>query len=227
MPRSLIKNIRRYPAKTPGHKTAFVLCGFGGSIWQTQRLLRVLRGAGYDVMAMDFPKEVLSKGDPQLLLDLMDEVVRFADTEAKKLGKPVLLVGISLGALVSLNVLRRSKSFDKGILITGGDIVKVAHNIYGRKVWPGTYDDLAGTWKTLNMYSDPRELREKRILFVLPSRDKLIDPTDVHQETKIQNEAGNTLILVERHSFGHIGTIIEETILFPKRILNYIRQVED
>ncbi len=227
MKSSSIKNVRSYPARKPGQKTAFVLCGFGGSIWQTKRLLRVLHKAGYDVMAMDFSKEVLSKGDPQLLLDLMDEVVVFAEKEAQKTNRPILLVGISLGALVSLNILRRSKLFNKGVLITGGDIVKVAHNIYGRRVWPQSYNELATSWKTLNMYSNPNELHEKRILFVLPSRDKLINPADVRAETKTQNNAGNTLILVERHALGHIGTIIEETILFPTRILGYIRRIEN
>jgi hypothetical protein len=223
---SLIKNIRHYPAKVPGDKTAFVLCGFGGSIWQTKRLLRVLHRSGYDVLALDFPKEVLSKGDPKLLIDLMNEVVRFAEQEAKKVNTPILLVGISLGALVSLNILRRSKSFSKGVLVTGGDIVKVAQNIYGHQVWPQTYRELAVTWQSINMYSRPEQLEGKKILFVLPSRDKLIDPSDVRREVKLQNKAGNILILKERPAFGHVGTIIEETILFPKRILAYIEKLD-
>lgn len=221
---SLIKTVKTYPAKIPGKKHALVLCGFGGSIWQTKRLLRVLHKANYDVTAMDFPEDVLSKGDPQLLLDLMDEITAFA--EANKLGRPTLLVGISLGALVSLNIMRRSRLFNKGVLVTGGDIVKVAHNIYGHKVWPQQYDELAETWASLNMYSSPIQLKDKRILFVLPSKDRLIDPADVRQEVKLQNDAGNILILVERHALGHIGTIIEETILFPRRILAYIDRVE-
>jgi hypothetical protein len=223
---SLVKNLKTYPAKIPSGKTALVLCGFGGSIWQTKGLLRVLHQAGYDITALDFHQAVLGKGDPRLLLDLMDEVTTFAEAEAKKTDKPILLVGISLGALVSLNVMRRSKLFHKGVFVTGGDIVKVAHNIYGHKVWPQPYDELAKMWTSINMYSDPDQLKDKRILFVLPSKDRLIDPVDVRREIKVQNDAGNTLILVERHALGHIGTIIEETILFPKRILGYIDRVE-
>lgn len=34
-------------------------------------------------------------------------------------------------------------------------------------------------------------------------------------------------MLVERHALGRIGTIIKETILFPKRILGYIERVEN
>ncbi|HEX8762546.1 MAG TPA: hypothetical protein VF733_02190 [Candidatus Saccharimonadales bacterium] len=222
----MIQTIKHYPAKNSEHKTAFVLCGFGGSIWQTRRLLKTLHKAGYDVIALDFSKEVLSKGDPQLMINLMENVTTWAETEARKINHPILLVGISLGALVSLNIMRRSKLFNKGILITGGDIVKVAHNIYGRKIWPQRYNDLAKIWTTINMYSHPAQLADKKILFVLPSRDKLIDPCDVRREVKTQNNAGNTLILIERHSLGHIGTIIEETILFPKRILRYMQKID-
>lgn len=223
---SLIKNVKFYPAKTPGLKRCLVLCGFGGSIWQTKRLLGILHKAGYDITAMDFSKDVLSKGNPRLLLSLMNEVTILAEAEARRVGKPILLVGISLGALVSLNIMRRSKLFNKGVLVTGGDIVKVAQNIYGHRVWPQSYEELTKTWTSLNMYSDPIQLKGKRILFVLPSRDRLIDPTDVRQEVKTQNDAGNTLMLVERHALGHVGTIIEETILFPKRILGYIDRIE-
>jgi hypothetical protein len=127
---------------------------------------------------------------------------------------------------MSLNILRRSPLFDTGVLITGGDIVKVAHNIYGAKVWPQSYDELAKTWQPVNIYSDPHQLVGKRILFVLPSKDRLIDPEDVRREMTRQVAAGNHLMRIERHSFGHIGTIIEETILFPGRVLRYIERVK-
>ena len=224
---SLIKNIRHYTAKVPNQKAAFVLYGFGGSVWQTKRLLRVLHKAGYDITAMDFSKEVLAKGDPALLIRLIDEMIAIAEREARKSGKPILLIGISLGALVSLNILRRSSLFDAGVLITGGDIVKVAQNIYGQKVWPYTYEELAKVWQDVNMYTKPGELQGKRLLFVLPVKDRLIDPTDVRLEVQAQTQAGNELILIERRSFGHIGTIIEETIVFPRRVLAYIQKVQD
>jgi pimeloyl-ACP methyl ester carboxylesterase len=222
---SFIKTVKSYPAKRGGGKTAFVLCGFGGSIWQTRRLLAVLRRAGYDVTAFDFSEAVLSTGDPAALPGLVDEMVALVEARAKALGKPILLVGISLGALISLNILRRSPLFRESVMITGGDIVKVAQRIYGPKVWPQSYDELARQWRHINIYSDPKELAGRRLLFVLPAKDKLIDPEDVRKEVQTQNNAGNHLVLLERHWFGHVGTIIEETILFPRRVLRYIRQV--
>lgn len=208
-------------------KPVLLLCGFGGSVWQTKRLVGVLQRNGYAVTTLDFPKEVLSKGDPQLLPKLIAEVVDFADKEAQRSAKPMLLVGISLGALITLNILRRSALFDRGVLITGGDIVKVAHGIYGRKVWPQSYPQLAKQWQHINMYSEPQELAGKRLIFVLPAKDDLIDTSDIYSEIKKHNAAGNHLKLVERHSFGHIGTIVEETIVFPRRVLTYIEQIRN
>jgi pimeloyl-ACP methyl ester carboxylesterase len=220
---SYIRTTKTYFSPDAG-KYAFVLCGFGGSIWQLRRLIRVLQRQGYNVIAMDFGAEVLSSGDPSLLPQLVDEVVTSVENTQHELGQPMLLVGVSLGALLALNVLRRSADFDKAVLITGGDIVKVAQRLYPQ-AWPQSYDDLAKQWRAINMYSDPGQLRGKHAHMVLPTKDKLIDPDDVRQETKRQQQAGNDLELLERNWFGHLGTIIEEAVLFPRRTKQYIARV--
>lgn len=222
---SLINSVHRFPSKVANPKQVLLMCGFGGAIWQTRRLTAVLNRAGYDVTALDFPREVLSKGDPSLLLEMVEEVVEFVEGEAKKTNQKILLVGISLGSLLSLNIFRRSKQFDKAIMITGGNIVTVAKNIFGNKVWPQSHEELSKQWYDVNIFSEKEVWVGKRALFVLPTRDKLIDTSEVVNEIQKQNDAGNTLLLVKRNHFGHIGTIIEETIIFPRRILGYIDQV--
>ncbi|HSX30601.1 MAG TPA: hypothetical protein VLE99_01670 [Candidatus Saccharimonadales bacterium] len=223
---SLVKNVKTYPAKQPSTREALFLCGFGGRIWQGKRLINVLRRNGYHVTALDFSTEVLSKGDPKLLPELIDEVVAFAETKAKGASEPILLVGVSLGALISLNILRRSKHFNEGVLITGGDIAKVALRIYGNHVWPQSYDKLAEQWLSINMYTPPKQLRGKRLLFVLPAHDRVVDTSDVYREVSLQNKTGNHLLLVTRRPFGHTGTILEETVLFPRRVLSYIERIK-
>lgn len=203
-----------------------MLCGFGGNIWQIRPLVHTLKKAGYDVTALDFSKTVLDAGDTRLLPELIDEVVEFAEKEARESSAPVLLVGVSLGALISLNLLRRSKRFDTAVMITGGDIVKVAKRLYGDSIWPQSYDELAKAWQKINMYSEPSELTGKRLLFVLPRRDRLIDVEDVRGEVEKQQRAGNALTLIERRAFGHVGTIVEEAVQFPRRTLRYIEHVE-
>jgi alpha-beta hydrolase superfamily lysophospholipase len=223
---SLIQNIKRFPTKKTPSKEAILLCGFGGAIWQTKRLTNKLNRAGYNVTALDFPKTVLSSGDPTLLPQMISEVVSHVEDQAKKADQKILLVGISLGSLLSLNIFRRSKLFDTAVMVTGGNIVTVAQNIYGRKVWPQSHTELSKLWETINIHTDPELLRNKRALFVLPSRDHLIDTSEVLTEIDRQTRAGNNIKLVTRGSFGHVGTIIEETILFPSRILKYIDQLE-
>ena len=223
---SLLQNIKFFASKKHSTKKAILLCGFGGAIWQTKRLTSTLNRAGYDVTALDFSQKVLSSGNPRLLPQLVEEVVAFVENEARKTNEKILLVGISLGSLLSLNILRRSKCFDTAIMLTGGNIVTVAQNLYGAKVSPQTHKALSGLWKDVNIFTDPELLKDKRALFVLPSRDKLIDTSEVLAEITKQNQAGNSIQLVKRSSFGHIGTIIEETVLFPKRVLGYIDRVE-
>jgi len=201
------------------------MCGFGGAIWQTRRLTSTLNRAGYDVTALDFPKEVLSKGDPALLPTMINEVVTFVEDEAKKTDQKITLVGISLGSLLSLNIFRRSNLFDKAVMITGGNIVTVAQHIFGSKIWPQSHQKLSKLWEDINIFTDPSLLKGKHALFVLPARDRLIDTSEVLAEIDRQNAAGNRITLITRKSFGHYGTIIEETILFPKRTLRYLEQL--
>lgn len=222
---SLIRTTKHYPAFGQSDRHIILLCGFGGRVWQNLRLIRLMRQAGYHVTALDFHKTVLSSGDPTLLPQLVREVHAFAEAEATRLGRPPLLVGISLGALIALNIVRRSTTFRQAVLVTGGDIVKVAQKIY-RHVWPTTYDELAHEWREVNMYSEPASLAGKRLLFVLPTKDKQVDPADVYEEVARQRAAGNEIELLERTRFGHLGTIIYETIWRPRTIIEYVRRFE-
>jgi len=218
--------VRYFPTKAKNPKHVILLCGFGGAIWQTRRLRNVLNRAGYNITALDFPKRVLSEGNPKLLPQLVDEVVDFVEKEAAKSSQKILLVGISLGSLLSLNIFRRTTTFNEAIMITGGNIVTVAQNIYGHVAWPQSHEELSKLWQEVNIFTDPELLSGKHALFVLPTKDKLIDTSEVVTEIEAQRNAGNDLTLIRRNSFGHVGTIIEETILFPSRILSYIEKLE-
>ena len=224
---TLIPNCKYFPTKAQDPKEVILLCGFGGAIWQVRRLIAVLNRAGYNVKALDFSRDVLSDGNPTLLPKLVDEVTSFVETEGHKTDKKILLIGISLGSLLSLNIFRRSKRFDSAVMLTGGNIVTVAKNIYGDKVWPQSHEELSELWKDVNIFTEPKLLSRKRALFVLPSKDKLIDTSEVLIEIKRQVDAGNSVQLIKRDHFGHIGTIIEETVVFPKRIKNYINRLEN
>lgn len=220
-----MQNTKYFQSAQSAGKTVFLLCGFGGRIYQTQRLVHVLLRAGYDVYALDFSKDSLASGDSDVLLELANEVSTYIEEKTKDLSSDkVLLIGISLGALLSLNVIRRSMRLKKAVLITGGDIVKIAQKLYPKK-WTQSYKELAETWRQVNMYSDVENLKGKRFLFVLHPSSKMIDAQDAYAEIRRQTDAGNTLLLVERPKYDHTGTIIDETIIYPKRVLTYIKQL--
>jgi hypothetical protein len=111
-------------------------------------------------------------------------------------------------------------------MITRGDMVKAAKRSQSTKIWPQTDKELATFWEPINLYSDPTKHKKFSAVMVLPVADRLIDPDDVPNEIKIQNEAGNNVKLIERRLFGHIETIFIETTLFPKRVLGYIKMLE-
>lgn len=202
-----------------------LLAWFGGRVWQLRRMVKVLNRAGYDVTALDFPKHVLSAGDQTLLPAMADEVTEFAKGFARECSQPPLLIGVSIGGLMALNIVRRLPEYPEAILITGGDIAKSAPKFY-KRAWRHSYEDLAEAWKDVNMYTDPTAVRSKRILFVMHRSSVLIDSDDVREEIAKQQRAGTDITLVERKMFGHIGTIFEETVLRPERLLDYISRVE-
>jgi hypothetical protein len=219
---SYLKTIRDFRCKGPHPKQIFLICGFGGKIWQTKRLINLLLKNGYNVRAIDYTRDVLTKGDPQMLVDLIEELHAEAVLFQAEVKQPVLLLGISMGVLASVNIIRRDERFSRAVMITGGDMVKCAQRSQGPRVWPQSYEELARLWESVNMYSDPTTLTRINSIMVLPTADKLVDPVDVRNEIASQNKAGNNMKLIERHIFGHVGTIFVETVLFPKRVLRYI-----
>lgn len=220
-----IKTQKFYESPQPNAKPLLLMCGLWGSVWQMRRLIRTLNNAGYDVTALAFTNKIITSGDPQLMIDLVDQVVDFADKLARENTQPVELVGVSFGALLALNIVRRLPAYKRGVLITGGDIAKIVHWFVPWK-WRMPYSELANVWQELNMYSEPSELRGKHLLFVLHSKGRMIDPSDAIREIAKHRQAGNQVIVVERHRFGHIGTIVEETILRPARVLEHLGSVK-
>ncbi len=221
-----ITAVKDFTSPKPNPKPILLFCGFGGRIWQTKRLINLLLKHGYNVRAVDYTTDVLTKGDPNMLIGLIAEARAEAARFIEDVKQPVLLLGISLGVLVAVNIMRRDQRFTRAVSITGGDIVKVAHRAQGPKIWPQTYEQLAKIWESVNMYTDPAALRHTTTVMVLPTRDRLIDPDDVRAEVAKQTAAGNRMQLVERHIFGHIGTIIMETVIFPRRVLHYIAMLD-
>jgi pimeloyl-ACP methyl ester carboxylesterase len=221
-----ITAIKDYKPRHPNGKTILLLSPHSGKIWQARRLISVLQKAGYFIRAMDFSTEPLASGNPQLLPDLINEVHAQAVKLRQQAGNEITLIGFSLGGLVSLNILRRDKQFYRAVLITGGDIAKAVHRQDTKHNWHHPYDELAELWKDVNLYSDPADLKHTSLVMLISSKDELVLPEDVRAEAAKQTKAGVSYRLLESHTRGHTGTIVEEMILHPKRMLRYIDMLD-
>lgn len=209
-------------------KLAIVIAPYTGKIKHHTRLRRLLNRNGYDVLLFDYGKEVLESGDASLLPELVQQIKNHAEEIIKRnsnyQGKG-MLIGSSLGALIALNILRSSSQFNKAILITGGDIAKVAQKFYPH-VWKRSYAQLADDWSEVNMYTRTEDLEGKKALMVIAKRDRIADPSDVIKEAQKHHMYGNDFILLTKKGLGHGKRVIYETMLYPRYILKYIAKLD-
>ncbi len=218
-----VTTVKDYGFDKPNPKYVLVICGHGGKVWQTKRLIRTLMRDGYAVKVVDHTAETLSTGDPSMLPGLIDEVYNLAVAYQEGVNQPVLVIGFSLGGLIALNIVRRDTRFNRAVFITGGDIVKAVLRLSTKEQWPQSYDELAEIWKPVNMYSNPGSLDHASMVMVFPLKDQLVDVEDVREEAKKHKK----FILIEPKHFAHAGTVVDETILRPKRVLKYIRMLDE
>lgn len=216
-----IRSIKRVIPKVPTGKTILYMHGYGGFTWQAKRQLKVLQGAGYSIIALDFTY-VLRAHNPQELIDLMDEVDAFMQNE-KLIDKELLIVGISLGGLVGYNMIRRHQELTKLLVITGGNISLLPTNKSLKKKWKITREQLADKWQEVNMYTPAGKLQGKHIIMMLPVRDKVINPDEVLDELELQKRYNN--IKLQLTKGGHYRTVITNTIIKPRIILKLLKDL--
>jgi len=216
---TIIKNIREYPSDKPNGYTAVYLLGYGGAIWHSRRHTRLLRDEGYKVLAMDF-HDVLKHRDPQDLINVMDEVEDELTNRAL-INTKTIIVGVSMGGLIGFNMLKRHSELDKLLVITGGNMALIPKSY--RQKWPVSYADLEDMWQDVNIYAPLGSVKNKQIIMILPSRDKMIDPEDVAKELQ-KHKLHNTIRTI-RPKGGHFRTIITETILRPKNSVQLINEM--
>ena len=216
-----IRKIIEIAPKTSNGFNLLYMHGYGGYLWQAKRHLSVLKKAGYRIFALDFSYR-LSTHNPQDLIDLMDEVDELLISKGL-VKENTLIIGISLGGLVGLNLLRRHNELNKLLAITGGDITHLPSKRSLRKNWGLTRKELSDRWADVNMYNKPGVFQNKHMIMMLPVRDKVIDPDEVKREVESQKKLNDIHLINTRG--GHFRTIITETIFFPKRNLKLFERI--
>jgi len=196
--------------------------GYGGYTWQAMRQLKILQREGYRIIALDFTY-ILRTHHPQTLIDLMDEVDTFMQQE-KLITPDLIIVGISIGGLIGYNMLRRHEELTRLLVITGGNIALLPSKRSLEKRWKISREQLAEKWQEVNMYTPVGKLKNRHMIMMLSLRDKIIDPDEVTAEIDLQKPLNNIKLI--RTKGGHYRTIITETVLRPKRVLQLIHELE-
>lgn len=197
--------------------------GYGGYTWQAKRQINILKKSGYNVIALDFER-VLNMHDPSHLIQLVDEVDDYLMSN-NYINKDLIIVGVSLGGLIGYNMLRRHKELSRLVVITGGNIALLPSRRALKKKWGISRKELEAEWRDVNMYTPRGKLKNKRIVMMLPERDKVIDPEEVLEEVELQSEHNDIELI--RTSGGHIRTILSKTVKNPRSILPIIKLLEE
>lgn len=222
---NFIRSLKIISSHQPNGKTIVYMMGYGGYLWQSKRQIALFKKSGYNIIAMDFV-DVLKRKNPNDLLTLMDNVSEVL-SEHKAIAADTILFGVSLGGLVGYNMIKRYSALNKLIVITGGDMTHIPAKIPIKrslvKHWGLTREQLAESWKDVNIYSEIGKVKGKNIIMILPSRDKVINPQEVSDELN-RHRLYNNINLISR-SGGHFRTIISETIIKPNNGLALVKQL--
>ncbi|HSW37124.1 MAG TPA: alpha/beta hydrolase [Candidatus Saccharimonadales bacterium] len=218
---SFIRSIQKINPIKPNGKTIVYMLGYRGYAWQAKRHLKLLKNRGYTLFVMDF-RDVLKRRNPKDLIDLMDETASVLEKEHLMV-KDTIIVGVSLGGLVGYNLVRRYPILDKLLVITGGDMTHIPSKKSLQKHWKLSRSELAKKWQRVNIYTPVGTMKDKHIIMLLPTRDRMIDPEEVANEITNHTHLNDFRIIYTPG--GHFRTIIRQTIISPKQSLPLIERL--
>src|SRR5882757_4889649 len=100
-------------------KLACVITGYGGKIESCQSVIQTLNKRGFTVIAYEHSPSVLTSGNPQDLLNLVDGV---CNDFAKKIAgyKKIICIGASAGSGLCFALQRRMPAIQYGIYAVAG-----------------------------------------------------------------------------------------------------------
>lgn len=98
--------------------TIYYFAGYGTPLWLVTPHIRVLRRMGFRVYAFSYKADILSAGEPQLLVEAIETIKKIV-TKDMQTHKVAGVYGMSLGAFIGLNI-QRLCGIKKGLHNTGG-----------------------------------------------------------------------------------------------------------
>ena len=205
-----------YPASSS--KKSGLVCyvvGFGGRVEQYKKAINTLNKLGYDVKMYEYLREVLTAGDPQLLLSIIDDITAEIDIMTKNYND-VICAGISLGSFIAFNVQKRIQKANVGMYADAG--ISVAHAIFTARVFKNiavtytkhgyTEESLAKAWHLIDIKPcDPYKLAANKSLIIYNGgRDRVVRLKDAKANIDAWRAEGTRVKQIIKPPLGHIAT---------------------
>lgn len=194
-------------------KVACVITGYGGKIKSYRSVIKTLNDRGFTVVAYEHNSSVLTSGNPQDLLNLVDGICN--DFAAKAVGyKKIICIGASAGAGLCFALQRRMPVIQYGIYavagMSGKDALASPLFYFVRKKFEKQGFNAArlnSLWQEIDVSPDQPPKRDVSFVMVLGKRDKLISYEKALATLQAWQEAGVPIKIITRPNLGHIGTV--------------------
>jgi len=204
-----VKTFRIRDAK----KCACIITGYRGKISSYKRVIKLLNARGYSVVAYEYTPAVLTKGDPKLLLRLIDQIcIDFANRAAGF--QDIICVGASIGAGLCFAIQRQFPNVRFGVYAGAGvsppETIQAAPLFYfirKRFAKLGINEaELQKIWMEIDILPDKSFARTPFIM-ALGKKDKIVNYGKALTTLHAWQSQGQPIRIITKPRLGHIGII--------------------
>lgn len=194
-------------------KLACVIAGFLGKISRYKNVAQSLNKQGFTVIGYEHSPSVLTSGNPQGLINLVDEICKdFAEKAAGY--KKIICIGASAGAGLCFHLQKRMSTIQYGVYAgagePGGDVFERPLFYFARKKFNNngfSTSKVKSLWHELDIAPDNPPKQNVAFVMVLGKRDKVIRYEKALAALQAWQKAGVPIKIITRPNSGHMGTV--------------------
>jgi hypothetical protein len=209
---SSLFHTQSFPVKN-SNKLACVITGYGGKIKNYKSVVQTLNNQGFAVIAYEHSLSVLSSGNPNDLLELVDGTCNdFASRIASY--KKIICVGASAGAGLCFAMQRRIAAIQYGVYavagIPGKDALKLPLFYFVRRRFHKHGFDAAklnSLWRDIDISPDDPPEQNISFVMVLGKRDRVVNYEKALATLQAWQSASIPIKIITQPKLGHFGTI--------------------
>ncbi len=207
------------------------VAGFRTKVKTYQQAIASLQKLGYDVIAFEYLPTVLQSGDPQLLVQVIENITKQVIQRSKNYIETICL-GVSLGSFIAYNVQKRVPNAYIGAYAAGG--VSMSGAIFSQRGFKkiaqafvdNGYDPekLDKIWRPID--ADPMTAtfpKNKSLIVFEGTADKIVKYSEAQKNIKNWLEKGIRVKMYPVRGRGHLLTVLY-FIRNTKRVLAKAKQ---